>query len=395
MSNNKKPDSRSIDSNKAISRISIALNHCEPDRIPIDLGGTPWTGIHIAAYKNLRKLAGLSEDVVKVEDNMQQLAFVDNDFTQLFEIDVRKTLSRAYDRRKIIFNKDEKYSFYEDIWGIKWHMPLEGGFFYDMYNHPLQDAENIDDLEKYHWPDPYEMMNFDGVREKVINTVEQGYMPVLCDCCSGVTTMHAWLRGYEKFYMDFILNPDIAEYIMDKVNEIKMKYWEGLLKEVEGLPYIIVESDDLGGQDRTIYSPKIYRTFVKPRHKKLFSLMKTKSSGKLFFHSCGAIRDVLPDLIEIGIDIINPVQKSASGMDLAQLKKDFGKDVVFWGGGVDTQNILGSGSPNEVRDDVRRSIDALAPGGGFIFAAVHNIQANVPSKNMMEMMKTFRDYCIY
>lgn len=142
-------------------------------------------------------------------------------------------------------------------------------------------------------------------------------------------------------------------------------------------------------------SPGIYRRFIKPRHARLFSFIKELAPVKVFFHSCGAIRPLIADLIESGIDILNPVQKSATGMDLVELKKEFGKDLVFWGGGVDTQRIYSSGTPEQVCEDVRRNIEELAPGGGFVFATIHNTQPNVPSENFMAMWDTLQRYGRY
>ena len=151
----------------------------------------------------------------------------------------------------------------------------------------------------------------------------------------------------------------------------------------------------MAGQDRLLFSPDIYRKYMKPRHTELFSFIKKQAPVKLFFHTCGAIQPLIGDLIESGIDILNPVQKSAAGMDLVDLKREFGKDVVFWGGGVDTQRVFSTGTPDEVRDDVKHSIDALAPGGGFVFCTVHNTMANVPPENFMAMWETLQEYGVY
>jgi uroporphyrinogen decarboxylase len=133
----------------------------------------------------------------------------------------------------------------------------------------------------------------------------------------------------------------------------------------------------------------------KPRHRELFDFIHKRSRAKVFFHSCGSVRAVIPDLIEIGCDILNPVQVSAPGMDSAELKREFGKDLVFWGGGVDTQRVLGTGSPEQVREDTKRHIQDLMPGGGFIFNTVHNIQSNVPPENIMAMWETLQEYGVY
>jgi uroporphyrinogen decarboxylase len=162
-------------------------------------------------------------------------------------------------------------------------------------------------------------------------------------------------------------------------------------------PYIQVFTywDDLAGQDGWMINPSLYRKLIKPKQKRLVESIKKKTNAKLFYHSCGATRELIPDLIEIGFDILNPVQISARGMDTRQLKADFGKEIVFWGGGVDTQRVLPFGTPAEVIDEVRRHIDDLAPGGGFVFAAVHNIQASVPPENIVAAFDTARSYGRY
>jgi uroporphyrinogen decarboxylase len=148
----------------------------------------------------------------------------------------------------------------------------------------------------------------------------------------------------------------------------------------------------VAGQNSMLLSPRTYRKLIKPRHERLFSFIKAQAPVKVFFHSCGAVRPIIPDLIDAGIDILNPVQISAAGMDPHELKVEFGRDLVFWGGGVDTQQVLGSGTPEQVREDVRHNIEALAPGGGFVFAAVHDIQANVPPENIVAMWEAWRDF---
>jgi uroporphyrinogen decarboxylase len=153
--------------------------------------------------------------------------------------------------------------------------------------------------------------------------------------------------------------------------------------------------ETFAGQYRMLISPAMYRRIVKPLHRQLFDFIHARTKAKIFFHSCGAVRPVIGDLIEIGVDILNPVQVSATGMDSAELKREFGKDIVFWGGGVDTQGMYGTGTPQEVRDDVKRRIEDLAPGGGFVFATVHNIQGNVPPENIMAMWDALQEYGIY
>jgi len=230
------------------------------------------------------------------------------------------------------------------------------------------------------------------LRQRARQAHDSGYIVILGGLCAGVTEMHAWLRGYENYYTDFHSQAVLSENIMDKVVDLKMAYWEVALSQAGEYVDVVMEADDMAGQERLLISPRTYRQFIKPRHARLFNFIKTKAPVKLFFHSCGAIRPLLGDLIETGIDIINPVQKSAAGMDLNELKNEFGKDLVFWGGGVDTQRVFSKGSSEQVREDVKRSIDALAPGGGFIFGTVHNTQADVSPENFMTMWETLQDY---
>jgi uroporphyrinogen decarboxylase len=154
-------------------------------------------------------------------------------------------------------------------------------------------------------------------------------------------------------------------------------------------------ADDFAGQHGMLISPRTYRKIAKPRHKQLFNFIHKHSNAKIFFHSCGSIRAVIPDLIEIGVDIINPVQVSADGMDSAELKREYGKDLTFWGGGVDTQRVLGVGTPQQVREDVKRRLNDLMPGGGFVFNTVHNIQGNVPVENIVAMLETVQEFGAY
>jgi uroporphyrinogen decarboxylase len=179
------------------------------------------------------------------------------------------------------------------------------------------------------------------------------------------------------------------------VLEWKMAFYERLFAEIGDVVDVFFDGDDLGTQQSLLFSPEIYRAYMKPRHAEVFRAIHERTAARVGLHSCGAIRPLIPDLIEIGLDVLNPVQVSAVGMDSAGLKRDFGRDLTFWGGGVDTQRVLWAGTPQEVRDEVRRRIDDLMPGGGFVFAAVHNIQAGVPPENILVMRETLREHGVY
>jgi uroporphyrinogen decarboxylase len=376
-------------------RVLTTVSHQEPDRVPFDLGGTGATGIHMTAYKNLRQFLGLPPGEIRTDDVIQQLATVDEDMAERLQTDCRNVAPRSSAIYNLEFRDEGNYTAYTDEWGIDWRMPKQGGFYYDMYRHPMAEAEAIEDIQGFAWPNPTDPHRFLGLRERTKAVHDEGKVVILGGLSAGITEMHSWLRGFVPYYMDFLLNPSLAEYLMDKVVELKMAYWERAMAEAGEYVDVIMEADDLAGQDRLLISPETYRKYIKPRHAQLFAYIKKQAPVQIFFHSCGAIRPLIGDLIEAGIDILNPVQKSAAGMDLAQLKREFGKDVVFWGGGVDTQHIFGTGTLQQVRDDVKRSIDALAPGGGFVFGTVHNTQANVPPENFMAMWETLQGYGKY
>src|SRR6185369_935594 len=187
----------------------------------------------------------------------------------------------------------------------------------------------------------------------------------------------------------------LAAHIMDKVLEMQIAYWDKMFSTIGDNIDVAATADDFAGQTDLLISPRTYRRLCKPRHKALFDFIHSHSRAKVFFHSCGAIRAVIPDLIEIGCDILNPVQVRATGMDSAELKREFGRDIVFWGGGVDTQRVLGEGTPQQVREEVKRRVTDLMPGGGFVFNTIHNIQPNVPVENIIAMWETLREYGVY
>ena len=377
-------------------RLNLALNHQEPDRIPFDLGATVLTSIHHKSYAALRKHLGLPEVKPQIVDIFQQIVTVDDDMRDLLKVEVRDVAPRSSATFHIDIKEMEGYTYFYDEWGIGWKMPKEGGWYFDMFDHPLKDAQTIADIENYPWPNPVDPARFQGMAERARHAAEvEGQAVFMGGLSAGIMEMAAWMRGFANYFSDFAMNEKLLIALMSKVMELKMAYWDKALAEVGDCVDAIGEADDFAGQFRMLISPATYRRMVKPLHKQLFDFIHARTKAKIFFHSCGSIRPVIPDLIEIGVDILNPVQVSATGMDSAELKREFGKDIVFWGGGVDTQRVFGSGTPQEVSDDVRRRIDDLAPGGGFVFATVHNIQGNVPAQNIMAMWDTLQQYGKY
>jgi uroporphyrinogen decarboxylase len=373
-------------------RLRATLEHQIPDRIPFDLGGTPMSGIHINAYTKLIEYLGYENLEAEVYDQIQQLALPHEQVLKRLKVDVRPIRPRSPQSYTLEIQKVGAYSEYTDEWGVRWRKPVSGGYYYDMVAHPLAQAQTLADIENYAWIDPQDQSRYTGLQQAAAGYAKDGYGVLHWSIGAGVSETHAWLRGFEKYYTDFYLNPDIAEAIMSKVVDIKIAYWENALSRSGKYVDVIVEADDLAGQTGPLISPKIYRQFIKPQHTRLFAaIKKTAPHVKIFFHSCGAVQHFIPDFIESGIDILNPVQISATGMDLRELKREFGKDLVFWGGGVDTQRAFDRNEIEAVKEDVRRNIAALKPDGGFVFTPVHNTQANVPPQNYMAMWETLQE----
>jgi uroporphyrinogen decarboxylase len=376
-------------------RVRQALDHQEADRVPFDLGGTGLSTIHIAAYQNLRRYLGIPAVEPHIAFIAEQLVRVDEDLAQRLQTDVRPVIPGTAAGFHYIMRDEGAYQAYTDEWGIGWRKPIDGGFYYDMYRHPLANATSLDELRAYPFPDPLDEGRFVNLRSQVETAILQGKAIALAGPCAGIAEVYSWLRGYEQYYMDLALNQTFVAYMLDRLVEYKCAFWQRALKEIGDLVDVVIEADDLGGQTSPLMSPKTYRSLIQPRHKQLFSFIKAQAPVKLFYHTCGAVRVLIPDLIEAGIDILNPVQISSPGMALVGLKQDFGRDLVFWGGGVDTQRVLGTATPEQIRDHVKQNIDALAPGGGFVFSAVHDIQPNVPPENIIAMWKAWQTYGAY
>jgi len=378
-------------------RLDMALNHKEPDRVPSDLGGTVLSSINHNVYGRLRKQLGLPDVEVRLADIVQQVAVVDDDVRAVLKVDVRDVAPRSSANFNIGIKDDmPDYTYFYDEWGIGWKMPKVGGLYYDMFHHPLKGEITQGDIDRYPWPDPAAPARFNGLRERARYAAEVEKQGVIIGgLCAGIMEMVSWMRGFEDYFLDFAGNTKLMEYFLDKMVDLKMAYWERALEEGGDYVSAVVEADDMAGQNGMLISPRTYRNVVKPRHKKLFDFIKSRTRAKVFFHSCGAVRSAIPDLIEAGIDILNPVQVSAAGMDSAELKRDFGRDISFWGGAVDAQNVLQTGGVQQVKDDARRRIEDLAPGGGFVFAPIHNIQHNVPPENVVAMWQTLHEYGTY
>jgi uroporphyrinogen decarboxylase len=370
-------------------RVLATLNHQAPDRVPFDLGGTVVTGIHHKAYTGLRRALGLPQREPKIIDMIQQLAQVDDDVMDRLGVDMRNISPRSSATFQISLGDMGEYTYFYDEFGIGWRSPKDGGWYYDMFDHPLRGDIGIAEVERFPLPDPLDPARFVGLRDEERRAVVFG------NISAGIFEMLTWTRGYEDAYADWGTSSPVALKLMDRMLQLQLAYWEKALGLVGDVIDVAQIADDIAGQNSPLISPRSYRKLLKPLHKELCDFIHARTKAKIFMHSCGAIRSFIPDFIEIGIDIINPVQVSAKGMDSAELKREFGNDIVFWGGGVDTQRVLGDGTPQEVRQEVRRRVEDFKPGGGFVFNTVHNIQGNVPPENLVAMWEALQEYGRY
>jgi uroporphyrinogen decarboxylase len=368
-------------------RVLTALNHKEPDRIPLDIGGANACGIMLPAYRNLVKYAGLDVKP-RVREFSDQLAWMDEETCRFLNIDTRRLILPADDFWKKV-REEPDYYWYVDEWNRTLRMPKEKGHYFDFVGFPLKDTP----LENYRWPFPYAAENLDRLAvlaERYASEAQAALcMPTIGN---GFLQLGAQLFGYDDWFAMLMLEPERVEKFLDKLLELKTAYWEGVLGRLGDYIDVVCETDDLGTQKGPWVNPELWRLLMKPRLAELVKRIKKIRPGmKVSLHACGSVYDFIPDLIEIGIDILNPIQVSAAKMDTKQLKREFGKDLVFWGGGVDTQWVLPRGTVKEVKDEVKRRIDDLAPGGGFVFATVHNIQSDVPPENIMAMIEALRE----
>lgn len=280
---------------------------------------------------------------------------------------------------------------YVDQWGITWR---RAAFYYDMVDHPLRN-KSFQAVKHYNWPDPDDPGRWRGLRQKaeaLYNSTD--YAIAFPPNSGGFLEMGQWLCGHEDFMIHLGYNDKIASFVLDGLVDVLTAFWENCLDTVGPYVQVIQFGDDYGMQDRLQISPSMWRRHIKPRYAKLLARVKPKADVKVYHHSCGAISEIIPDLAEIGVDIINPVQPRAKGMDSERLKTAFG-DVICFHGGIDEQYVLPNGTPEEVRDEVRYRIRALGQGGGYILAPAHNIQADVSVENILTLFDAAREYGSY
>jgi uroporphyrinogen decarboxylase len=368
-------------------RVLTSLRHQEPDRVPVDLGGSP-TGIEAEAYNGLKRRLGLATPTTTfVRDHVE----IEEPVLQHFGVDTRYV--RVGPPRGFQLRLDADNS-YLDIWGTRWCKP-PSSLYFDMVGFPIPEP-TMAALKAYRWPDPHDPGRTDGLRARAQHLYEQTEYAVVLDVTGFGVFEQGWaLRGFENFYTDLVAEPEFAEALMQGVADYQIALFTHVLAAVGPYVHVVMVAEDLGSQGGPLISPATYRSMIKPAQRRVWQFIKSRTNAKLFLHSCGSIRTFIPDLIELGIEILNPVQVSAAGMNPEELKAEFGKDLTFWGGGCDTQSVLTFGTPAEVEREVRGRIAALAPGGGFVFNQIHNIQPQVPAENILAMFDAVATYGRY
>jgi uroporphyrinogen decarboxylase len=377
-------------------RMLAALSHEEPDRVPIDLGGNQ-TGIHKFAYQTLTKHLGI-DDPVTIMDAVQQLARPCEALLQRFHVDTRYVAAgAAADFKGGIVARQRDGRLWHDLvdeFGIRWSMPDDQPFYMDITHHPLASA-TIDDVRAYPFPKGDDPGRFAGLRERALTLKRETPYAVVSGICGVVYEICWYMRGLEQWFMDMLQQPEFCEAVLDRTLQFWLDFLRGFLDEAGDLVDVIMIGDDLAGQQGPLFRPDFYRRIVKPRQKRLVQYIRSRTKAKIWYHTCGACTEYIPDLLDNGIDILNPVQISAAGMDPARLKARFGDRLVFWGGAIDTQHVLPTASPETVREHVRRNVAIWKPGGGYVFNNVHNVQAAVPPENIVALFDAAYEFGFY
>ena len=397
-------------------RVLTACKHRQPDRVAIDFSGHPSSGIAAIAYAKLRDYLGLPRRIIRVYDPIQQLAIVDEDVLEKFGVDVLD-LGRGFALDEESWadwtlpdgtpckmpawalpeKADERWVFRSKSGRVIAHMP-KGALYFEQTYFPFADEKGPttirEGMQESMWNavggPPGPRVNQEQLREGAKRLRQKTDKAILGGFGGNLLETGQFLYRNDNFFMLLAGEPAKAHKFLDDLVEIHLANLEKYLAAVGDSIDIIKFGDDLGMQSGPQVSPKMYREFFKPRHKLMWMRAKQLANVIVMLHCCGGVRELLPDLIDAGLDAINPVQISCAGMDAAELKAEFGKEMVFWGGGCDTQTILPDATPEEVRRHVKEQVRILSPGGGFVFQQVHNILAYVSPANVVAMFEAVR-----
>lgn len=406
-------------------RVLASINHKQPDCIPIDLGSTPSSGISAIAYNNIKKYLGIKTGSTRIYDVVQQIAIPEDNIINRFSIDVLD-LGRTFcedetewypielsDKSKgyyptwfrpIYNNETKSWIAYKNGEAIA-RMP-EGSTFFDQIVFPYEqgypkDFSNLSkSMDRVLWSafahspwDKYNSKTFwQDLRDNAIKLRQTTNKAIMFVCGCNLFEWGTFLRRMDNFLVDTYINQKNTEKLLDALLEIHLDLLEKVCHHLGDVVDIIRFGDDLGMETGPFMSKEVYRKLFKSRHKKLCDYVHSKSNMKTFLHSCGSIYRLLPDLIEAGYDIINPVQTTAFEMEPRVLKNEFGKDITFWGGGCNTRTILNGNSEQAVREHKLRMLDIFSNGGGFVFTQEHNILPDVPPQNIVAMFDAITSF---
>jgi len=372
-------------------RVMKALNHEEPDRVPIDLGGTTASALTTGAHNSLKRFLGVDSEM-----RMSQfpgLGAPTEEILRRFGVDTQMLVQPPVLGGTHWIDAVELPGHDIDGWGIRRKHTSDGRGY--VSRPPLSGDVSLHDLRNYAWPDPDNAGLTQGLAELAQALRDDSDRAIVMFMPARVFTMGQRLCGFEDWLMALVTRPKFAELLMDIVVDIEVQMARNILQALEDNVDVVFCAEDLGMQTAPLISPQLYRSMIKPRHRKLFDAIKSYTDAKLLLHSDGSIAPLIGDLIDVGVDALNPIQVSAAGMDdTAWLKKEFGEHLSFWGA-VDTQHVLPFGTPEEVKAEVKRRIHDLAPGGGYVLAPNHNVQAEVPAANLAAMLEAAAEYGCY
>jgi uroporphyrinogen decarboxylase len=370
-------------------RVLAAVNLEEPDRVPLDLGSSMVTTMILPAYENLKKYLAVEHET-RMMVKRQRSVIPDETVLERFDIDTRPLLLGTYKGSR---SREIDENTFVDSWGTTWQRAQDGHFI--NADGPFQNRDpKIEFLEMYDWPDPDNPGFYEGLRERAEALRKKSDCAIVLGLPVGIVHQCQFVRGFAQWLMDLHKHSEYACRMMDIIADIWIKIAENALNEVGDNVDLLLWGDDLAMQQGPLMSPKVYRELIKPRQQRMVAGLKSRSDAKVIYHTCGSVYTLMEDLIEIGIDALNPVQVAAKDMDPARLKTEFGDRLALWGA-IDTQRLLPFGTPEEVRKEVRRIIDCMGEGGGYILTSVHNIQPDVPPENIVAMFEEARSYGVY
>jgi len=368
---------------KSRERFMMALNHKEPDRVPIDLGSIASTIRTVEAYDRLKTHMGLALDK-KIRHFADEHIVPDEEILQALHVDtiyLRMNVPKSWPRVRL-----DPHTVVDE-WGVPWYKP-PGSFYTSPKSHPMKTA-GMEEIEKFPWPDPNELSRFEGLREKAKQLSERTDYALVADGITGVGVFDmTWhLRGMENIFLDMIIHPTFTEALFERLTDYYVAVYRNYLRAVGDYIQMVIYYEDLSGQDGPLMSPDLYRKFIKPCHRRIFRVIKDHTAAKLCVHTCGSVYAFLDDYVELGVEVLNPVQTSARNMDPHRLKQKYGSALSFHGG-IDTQRFLPRATPAQVREEVRRMIGILGVGGGYLFTSCHSIQPDVPPENILALFSS-------